>query len=89
MVLADGTIIKDPLLRDEVVLFFQNLIVSSTQIDHEEATTLLENIPNRLVKEKNDFLLKPPFSEDEIKRVVLEMAGDKAPSPEGFPAFLF
>ena len=46
--------------------------------------TLRHDIPQ--VSEEENEVLVAPFSEEEVKLVVLDMKQNKAPGPDGFPA---
>ena len=72
-------------IRLEAIKFFSSLL---RRDDHGEEDSLLESIPSLVSEEWNSFLLSP-FSEEEIKREIFGLGGDRAPGPDGFPAAFF
>lgn len=75
-------------IREEAIGFFTSSIGTRDQIDQQRADQFLENIPHLVRNDHNDYLLSP-IKDEEIKKVVFEMAGEKALGPDGFPAIFF
>lgn len=72
-------------IRQEAIVFYKTLLTGE---DLDEEGNLLDSIPDLISEEGNSFLLSP-FSEEEIKKAVFDLGGDRAPGPDGFPAAFF
>ena len=50
---------------------------------------LLDGLEFSSIDEEDNIMLEHPFTEEEVLRVVKDMAGDKAPGPDGYSMAFF
>ena len=83
---SDGTMCTTPEEdREEVQSFFENLYMSQGFRQMED---LLEYVPSRVTDRMNHELQKP-YTAEEVKKALFQMAPSKAPGVDGFTAGFF
>ena len=86
LVQEDGNSTKDiQTMKDLVNSFYSNLYTSEGVHDMDEA---LNTVPVKVTAQMNEQL-NAPYTADEVKTALFQMAPTKAPGPDGFPAHFF
>jgi hypothetical protein len=81
----DGTLTTDQIAIGEgLVNFYNNLF-----FDEALRRPLLDDLPFSSIDEEDGLVLDRQFTEEEVWGVVKEMAGDKAPRPNGYTMAFF
>ncbi|XP_059075200.1 uncharacterized protein LOC131875177 [Cryptomeria japonica] len=75
-------------INREAVDLFLALLSKESNINLENQQNGLNVILELITKAQNQALMKP-IQVEEVRKAVFSMAGDKAPGPDGFPAFFY
>ena len=79
----ERTIVGDGNLKNYITEYYKEQFGPHTPNSFSMDETLRHDIPQ--VSEEENEVLVAPFSEEEVKLVVLDMKQNKAPGPDGFP----
>ena len=83
----EGIIVGDVNLKNYITEFYKGLFGPHTSNSFSLDETLRHDIPQ--VSEEENEMLTDPFSEEEVKMAVFDMEHNKAPGPDGFPAYFY
>ena len=83
--LIAGVETTDPAVIGEGLVSYYKQLFS----DDEVRRPMLDGLAFSAIETADSTVLEAPFTEEEVHGVVTDMAGDKAPGPDGFPMAFF